>query len=230
MTPTPTPLPEPIDLGPQGQDIAGQRFGELTALHPVRKSAAGNRWLFACDCGGLAERPLAAVRHALKRGTNPQCARCLAEQTAGFWIARNARTRTRYAALFAKTGRLWTRTSLERLEREVAEALDQAGWDAPREAVPHTLPIAAYGLGDAIDFRKTAETMLPTPARAERRLTRARNARARRQRIADLNLQAERDAREERERAEIAIAMARTAAERHRAKLAIDYFRSLETK
>lgn len=59
--------------GGRAVDIAGKRFGMLTAVRDV--GSIGNRrvWLFHCDCGGSAERVAISVRSVAKRGGVPNC-------------------------------------------------------------------------------------------------------------------------------------------------------------
>lgn len=50
------------DLPTKAKNIAGQRFGSLTALEYVR-SSNGAIWSFACDCGKLTEQKSSVVIH-----------------------------------------------------------------------------------------------------------------------------------------------------------------------
>ncbi len=48
-------------------DIAGQKFGHLTAVKIVAKSEKGFIWLFQCDCGGRTEKVGSVVASGLLR-------------------------------------------------------------------------------------------------------------------------------------------------------------------
>ena len=56
---------------PKAQNLAGQKFGKLTALAPLSKRTRnGSRvWACTCDCGGIAE----VSQQALKSGHTKSC-------------------------------------------------------------------------------------------------------------------------------------------------------------
>ena len=50
-------------------DISGQRFGMLTAMHPLKNDTSVLTWRFKCDCGNLVDRQAGHVRaNAARRG------------------------------------------------------------------------------------------------------------------------------------------------------------------
>jgi hypothetical protein len=155
---------ETLDVGPNGANVTGERFGHLVALHLLRKSRKGNHWLFACDCGGFCKRPIAKVRWAVNTGHPPRCSACaLGSTQRRIAIGK----RIRYTELFARTGRLWSLMSEERLMRDVAAALDEEGWRSPEETL--STPVMAYSLRDAIAMADAVARRPGQLALAERR-------------------------------------------------------------
>lgn len=152
-------------------NIAGQRFGKLTALRVADRTAAGNRWLCACDCGGFSVRSVARLNWSLKQSRVPQCLAC---RNAG--IGDRIR-RSFYARLFEHTGQVWSWKSEERLMRNVARALAAEGHRAP----PYEeirLPIAGYDLDDAIRMRRAADARRISAEALERNRRKARERQA----------------------------------------------------
>src|SRR5690348_2741011 len=120
--------PRPIG---KGEDIGGQRFGKLTALHVVDKQERGNRWLCACDCGGFAIRQASALKYASREGSIPQCRACLSGLQSSQALGNRKLRSQRFKAMFQKFGRLWSIDSTDRLCAEVARELETAGHEAP---------------------------------------------------------------------------------------------------
>ncbi len=60
------------------KDIAGQRFGRLTALRLDGKQGRKNLWLFSCDCGSAAR----ATVHNVNSGNTASCGCLRREATA----------------------------------------------------------------------------------------------------------------------------------------------------
>jgi hypothetical protein len=57
-------------------DLAGKKFGKLTAIRPVRSSRDGSGfiWEFRCDCGNVVERLGSRVsKEAMRKGQIPSC-------------------------------------------------------------------------------------------------------------------------------------------------------------
>lgn len=54
-------------------DIAGQRYGSLTAIKPLLSQKDAMQWLFYCDCGTFLKREGKAVRFAHKSGQTVNC-------------------------------------------------------------------------------------------------------------------------------------------------------------
>lgn len=56
-------------IAPAPKDIAGQQFGRLRAIRPLRPSSDGRVWLCRCECGEMAEVSL----HKLNGGNTKSC-------------------------------------------------------------------------------------------------------------------------------------------------------------
>lgn len=62
------------------KDIAGQRFGVLTAVCPTEERRNNHVvWEFKCDCGNTVCRTLASVKYTAKKGFTPNCG-CVAKK------------------------------------------------------------------------------------------------------------------------------------------------------
>lgn len=60
-----------------GVKIAGQRFGNLTAIRRTEsKSCTAYRWIYRCDCGSEVERIPSAVARSMRQGATPMCEGC----------------------------------------------------------------------------------------------------------------------------------------------------------
>lgn len=80
-----------ITLPKRALDLAGQRFGELTAMHPVANEQRGVLWHCECDCGRPALRYAASLMASRRDHGSPACHQCLAEARRGRALARRAR-------------------------------------------------------------------------------------------------------------------------------------------
>ena len=60
-------------LGFGALDIKGQKFGNLTAIKPTRKTKTQRYWLFKCDCGDEKEIPLGSIESKKHPTTSCGC-------------------------------------------------------------------------------------------------------------------------------------------------------------
>jgi hypothetical protein len=67
------------------EDVTGQRFGRLTALHFVERRKRATYWRFACDCGGVIDAWLPNA----KMGRTRSCG-CFRKETATAQAIRRA--------------------------------------------------------------------------------------------------------------------------------------------
>lgn len=92
----------------RGLKLAGQRFGELTAIRPVDKSSSqGIIWLCRCDCGRVALRLAAALTQSKKRSFGAMCCVCRGELFAGLCAEGRGRRTEGYVALYYMSGSLY---------------------------------------------------------------------------------------------------------------------------
>lgn len=83
-------MPAFITLHPYAKDIAGQRFGRLTALGPVELGPRGGvRWLYQCECGKT------TVTYVLNERTNSRSCGCLRDEMASIRARTHGKTGTR---------------------------------------------------------------------------------------------------------------------------------------
>src|SRR5271166_3535895 len=61
--------------------LAGDVFGELTAIRRVRQLALSGSWvwLFRCNCGGAALRTASSINVSVRHGFTPGCEECRRE-------------------------------------------------------------------------------------------------------------------------------------------------------
>lgn len=74
-------------------ELAGQEFGELTAIEPAGATRLGVVWRCTCRCGAEQLRRAAALMHARRNNITPMCPRCLGEWRRGAGIDRRSRQR-----------------------------------------------------------------------------------------------------------------------------------------
>ena len=56
------------------RNIAGQKFGRLTAIRPIKDAVRNRRvWEWQCECGQTTFKPLTDVKQLVRRGYNPHC-------------------------------------------------------------------------------------------------------------------------------------------------------------
>jgi len=79
--------------------IAGQRFGRLTAVAPLHPSPQGYVWRFVCDCGGTLDK----VAKQVKWGNTQSCG-CYAKDVHS---ARCARLNLRHGLTYSPTWVTW---------------------------------------------------------------------------------------------------------------------------
>lgn len=60
--------PQPIELPKRAKNVAGEKFGRLRAVYPVRQTYYGVVWYCECDCGGYNEATTAQLRSPQGRG------------------------------------------------------------------------------------------------------------------------------------------------------------------
>jgi len=107
-----------------GTMTSGEVFGDLTTVRIVGANRYGHLWLCTCSCGRSALRQAAALRYARSQGTFSACSECNAELRAGYLEARRRDTRATLADLYLRTGSLWSKRSVERLESTVMDDLE----------------------------------------------------------------------------------------------------------
>ena len=92
-------------------EIAGQRFGRLTAVEPLAKyqtHSHGIEWRFICTCGGWAIRSVAGIRTSVKKGQEPMCSQCRSRQRRQYWseMHRSRRAHEEYGLHHTIFGRM----------------------------------------------------------------------------------------------------------------------------
>jgi hypothetical protein len=134
--------------------LAGRRFGKLTALHVVEKSRLGYMWLLQCDCGGLAIRRAAALTVAEKNGATSSCRTCGKRRSdERFKKIRNERAEY-FAAMFEATGALWSTRSDHKMHDQILGDYQEVFGYSPAVDLS---PLSGYTLGDAIEIIATVE-------------------------------------------------------------------------
>lgn len=137
-----------LPLG-RGVDIAGQRFGMLTALHVVQKRRGHNHWLLVCDCERIVTRAAADLIRATDSGVLQMCNACKVARYGGPNVRRLRRMQRR-AAVFLATRRLYTAESEARMRDDIRRGIaERLGVPEPLPALPFELPIGGYSLADA---------------------------------------------------------------------------------
>lgn len=74
-------------------ELAGQEFGELTAIEPAGATRLGVVWRCVCRCGAEQLRTAAVLMYARRNNVTPMCPRCLGEWRRGAGIDRRSRQR-----------------------------------------------------------------------------------------------------------------------------------------
>lgn len=119
MTDQASPEIEIEILSPRALDISGERFGLLTAMRPCSRSQKGVLWVCKCECGRLALRTAAALRSAVKDGSEPQCSRCLQGLRGGMALEWRERVKERFLLRLERGMPLWTDTDLFAMESQI---------------------------------------------------------------------------------------------------------------
>lgn len=98
-----------LDGAPHGgMKLAGQKFGELTAIRAVgRRATYGMLWLCRCDCGRMAIRLAGKLTWAVKNGHTPACSECNSGARSGHFIERRSVSAEQLAAAFYEYGSLY---------------------------------------------------------------------------------------------------------------------------
>ncbi len=112
--------------GFRGHDIAGKRFGMLTAIRPVERNKQGIVWICRCDCGGLALRAVARLNRAKKEGQQSGCRLCNEEVFRGYLEAKRLGWLETLSARVAAGYGLWTQWDDVRLSKRIRDDIAES--------------------------------------------------------------------------------------------------------
>jgi len=126
------PVQQPLGVG---QDIAGEKFGLLTAKYVVSKTQYGNQWLLQCSCGRYAVRLLATLRQALRNGNESMCSECLRELRRGSAISYRQQQKEKLLEYYALFGTLWPPGYIDFLRKDIRRTVMErlGAWAADDE-------------------------------------------------------------------------------------------------
>lgn len=135
-----------------GQNIRGEKYGLLTALHPVGRQNGNVLWLLQCECGRLAQRTLGSLNTSRKKHQEPQCTECLVELRRGRASSKYAERIARRIVQYEETGSLWSDWDEDRLRSEIVSDLCEVfGQPVEFPALP---PLWFFGVSEVTGSRR----------------------------------------------------------------------------